>query len=70
MKQELIRWPAVSRVAGISRTTVWRMERDGTFPCRRKISAHSVGWLRHEIEAWVQSRATVISATATGVSNG
>ena len=69
MKQELIRWPAVSRVAGISRTTAWRMERDGTFPRRRKISAQSVGWLRHEIEAWVESREAVIASTATEVSH-
>lgn len=70
MKHELIRWPTVSRVAGISRTTAWRMERDGAFPRRRQISTNSVGWLRHEIEAWVESRQAVIASTAAEVSNG
>ncbi|WP_310887981.1 helix-turn-helix transcriptional regulator [Burkholderia pseudomallei] len=38
----------------------WQDERspryDPTFPKRIRLSAHSVGWLEHEIDAWIESR--------------
>lgn len=58
MQNEVWRWPTVQHVSGLSRTTAWRLERNGDFPRRRKISANAVGWLKSEIEAWVLSRAT------------
>lgn len=40
----------------LSETTIWRLERAGKFPARRKLSDNAVGWLRSEIEAWMASR--------------
>lgn len=40
----------------ISLPTAWRLERQGSFPARRKISSNSVGWLRSEIETWMLDR--------------
>lgn len=54
-----LRWPTVHQVSGLSRVTVWRMERDGKFPRRRQISANSVGWLHSEVQEWVNSREQV-----------
>lgn len=58
---EYLRDPAVRKAAGLSRTTIWRKEKDGTFPRRRKLSANAVGWLRSEVEAWLASREPVAS---------
>jgi len=49
---------AETKVAtGLSRTTRWRLERQGQFPQRRQISENAVGWLASEIHAWVAGRA-------------
>ena len=57
-----LRWPTVQEVSALSRVTVWRMERDGKFPRRRQLSANSVGWLKSEVDAWVETREQVMSS--------
>jgi len=49
----LIRQREVSRMTGLSRTSIWRWEKDGRFPPRRRLGARCVCWLRHEVEAWI-----------------
>ena len=44
---------------GVSRTTAWRMEKEGKFPKRRKVSDGLVGWLESELDEWIESRAVV-----------
>ena len=56
-----LRTDEVERRAGLSRTTIWRLERKGQFPARRRIGPNAVGWLEEEIDAWIESRPTVIS---------
>ena len=46
----------VAKLTGLSRTTIWRLERRGEFPPRRNITPHRVGWFEHEIEEWVETR--------------
>ncbi|MCH8095621.1 MAG: AlpA family phage regulatory protein [Proteobacteria bacterium] len=48
----------VARITDLSRTTRWRLERQGRFPKKRHISANRIGWLQSEIIKWVESRAT------------
>lgn len=42
---------------GIGRTTWWRWERAGKVPRRVQLGNNSVGYFRHEIEAWLAERA-------------
>ncbi len=44
---------------GLSRPTIWRLERAGEFPRRRQLGRNSVGWVEDEIEQWMQSRVVV-----------
>lgn len=60
MQNVYLRWPTIQEVSALSRVTVWRMERDGKFPRRRQLSANSVGWLKSEVDAWVDSREQVL----------
>ena len=46
----------VQGITGLSRTTRWRLEREGKFPARRQISDNAVGWLESEISDWIASR--------------
>jgi len=54
--ERFIRMPEVKKITGISSTTIWRLEKSGNFPRRRRISSYAAGWLLSEIMAWIQSR--------------
>ena len=40
----------------LSRTTLWRLEREGRFPPRIKLSENRVGWIEKDVEQWIASR--------------
>ena len=46
---------------GLSRPTIWRLERAGEFPKRRQLGRNSVGWVEEEVEEWMESRVVVAS---------
>ncbi len=56
MENAILRLPEVCRTVGLSPTTLWRLQKTGGFPQRRKLSTNTVGWLRSEVDAWISSR--------------
>jgi prophage regulatory protein len=46
-------WLEVHARVGLSRTTVWRREQEGTFPLRVRISPGRVAWRESEIDAFI-----------------
>lgn len=56
------RFPKVRELTGLSRSTIFRLERAGLFPGRRKLSSKAVCWMSDEIEAWLASREVVKGA--------
>jgi prophage regulatory protein len=54
----LVRLAEVLERTGLSRTTIWRLERSSKFPRRRRLGLRAVGWLSSEIEEWVLGRWT------------
>lgn len=52
----LLSWDQVEHIASISRSTAWRMERDGAFPQRVRVSPGRVGWWESELTMWKQTR--------------
>ena len=59
MNPAILRFSALEQMVGLSRTTVWRMERAGSFPSRLQLSDNAVGWLRSDIEEWIAQRKPV-----------
>ena len=55
-QERILRAHEVQKIVGISRSTIWRMERKGQFPARLPLGTGSVGWLKSDIESWVNSR--------------
>lgn len=51
----ILRLPEVINCTGLSRATIWRKERDGTFPIRVRTGVNSVGWKSIEIEEWIEA---------------
>ncbi len=49
---KVLRVPEVLARHGVSRTTIFRLERDGEFPQRIQLSRNSVGWAEDEIDAF------------------
>ncbi len=43
---------------GISRTTLWRWERAGRLPRKRRVGPNVTGWLESEIEEWWAAQTT------------
>ena len=58
---KLLRAPEVTEKTGLSYTTIWRKERAGVFPPRRRIGANSVGWVEQEVDRWIEGRPLVRS---------
>lgn len=55
---QVLRQPMVIKTTGLSRTTIYRLERCDDFPKRRKLGPRAVGWLASEVEAWISNRRT------------
>ena len=50
-----LRFKEVGLMRGLSRTTIWRMQREGKFPARRHIGPNAVRWLAEDVEEWIRS---------------
>lgn len=55
----LIRVDEVIELTGLARTTIWRRERDGDFPARRRLGENSVAWSEREVLEWIAGRSKV-----------
>ncbi len=51
---------------GLSRTTVWRLEKEGRFVPRVRLSQNTVGYRKEDLDAYIEAR---IEPTAEGGSN-
>ena len=58
---KLLRFPAVRERTGLSRSTIWRLERQGAFPRHHRISANAVAWIEDDIANWIRSKVTGIA---------
>ena len=52
----LLPFREVAQRVALSRSTIWRMERAGQFPKRRRLSVNKVAWWEPEVEEWLRSR--------------
>lgn len=52
----LLQAKEVSKLVGLSKTMLWRLEKDGNFPQRVQLGEKRVAWPRAEVEAWIGAR--------------
>lgn len=55
----IVRPSDLPALLSLSRTTIWRLERNSDFPQRLRLSAGAVGYRMVDIKAWLDSRQTV-----------
>ena len=52
----ILRTAEVVERIGLSRSTLWRLERASDFPERVHLGVNSVGWLETDIDSWLNNR--------------
>jgi prophage regulatory protein len=62
---EILRFPELQKVVGLSRCSIWRLENARKFPARVQLSSNSVGWRSDEVAAWIEARARGALAAPT-----
>ena len=60
----LLTRPEVERRTGLSRSTIYKKMREGTFPVPLKVSERAVRWRESEIRAYVDPRPRSYGETA------
>ena len=56
MQHRFIRLPEVSKVTGMSRSTIYNRMKDGSFPRSYLLGSRMVAWLEKDIEDWMDSK--------------
>ena len=57
----ILRLPEVIEITGLSRTTIWRRDRDGSFPQPIRLGGEgtrAIGWRDQDIYDWIDSLST------------
>lgn len=52
----ILRMPDVRRKTGLSKSRIYRLEREGRFPARVELGPNSVGWYENEVDEWNSAR--------------
>lgn len=56
LEDRILPWSQVKVISGLSRTTVWRLQKTGDFPASVQVSRNRVGWWQSELLDWKRSR--------------
>ena len=56
MEQMILRLPKVKAITGLSRSTIYLRMSEGTFPKHISLGSRAVGWLKSEVNAWIEQR--------------
>lgn len=51
----IVRMHEVCQITGLSSRTIQRKVANKTFPAKRQLSAHCIGWRLSDITAWLES---------------
>jgi prophage regulatory protein len=62
--KKIVRLKAAKDWTGLSRSTIYAMMKNKTFPQSLSLGARAIGWLESDIQAWIDSR---LSTSKDGV---
>ena len=66
----ILRMAAVMRLTGLSKATIHRRYRAGTFPRPLRLGPQSIGWLREEVVEWLESLPRAGAVAHSGGTHG
>jgi prophage regulatory protein len=53
----ILRLNDVTKKVGLGKTSLYTLIKDNDFPLQVRLSAKASGWLEHEIDEWIATRA-------------
>lgn len=56
MNELILRLPEVIKITGLSRSSIYLMANNGEFPKQIALGKRSVGWVKAEIENWINQK--------------
>jgi prophage regulatory protein len=59
MEKQILRRRDVCDFTGLSYSSIYRLEQLEQFPKRRRLGEAAVGWLKSELEAWMNERIAI-----------
>jgi prophage regulatory protein len=66
----VLRMPQVVAATGLSRMTIYRLEKRGQFPSRIQLSPNSIGWRKDEVDHWIESLPKAIAPAGVVTGSG
>jgi prophage regulatory protein len=57
-----LRIKQVCELTGLSRATIYAMEKKNAFPAKKALGPRAVAWLESEIAAWMETRKTAVKS--------
>lgn len=59
VEKEMLNLKDLKVMLDMSEMTIYRLEKKGDFPARRKLTGKKVGWVAREVRDWITSRPAV-----------
>jgi prophage regulatory protein len=59
MSEQILKLPDVIKVTGLARSTIYKLIGENRFPKQIKLTSFSSGWLKSEIEHWLNERIAI-----------
>ena len=56
MQARILRLNDVRKLIGLHKSTIYRLINQKEFPAPIQLGPNSVGWLREDLEKWIESR--------------
>ena len=55
-RDHILRLPQVRQMTGLSRSSIYALQKSHHFPHSIRLTLHAVGWLESEVRAWLAPR--------------
>lgn len=59
MSEQILKLPDVIKVTGLARSTIYKLISENRFPKQIKLTNFSSGWLKSEVESWLDERIAI-----------
>jgi prophage regulatory protein len=53
---QLLRLSDVTKLTGLSRATIYRLMKEGSFPSSKRLSERAVAWVASDVKTWAEDR--------------
>lgn len=59
MKQRALNFHELHEKTKLARSTIFKLEKAGQFPKRRRYGSRTIRWLESEVDEWIESRPVI-----------